>query len=252
MLKFFRQLRKDQLMSDKTRKYVLYAIGEIFLVVIGILIALQINNWNENRQLRAEELHILKTLKTDLVKGYETGASLLSEDAKQAQILAIYLLDPDWKTKLEPVSDMDSLITNVLFRMVTDIPVIQVGEDLNNSGKSTLISNEQVRNKLLKLDSDTERLRFQIDDKLNIQQSRIDELLIRHFNLRRMVKMLSGYNDPQEPLTDLDAILDNAELANVMSVKLTMSEFVLNNRTILQTTIKELIDLIDDELAELS
>src|SRR6056297_1764772 len=49
MLRFFRQLRKDQLMSYKTRKYLLYAIGEIFLVVIGILIALQVNNWNEER-----------------------------------------------------------------------------------------------------------------------------------------------------------------------------------------------------------
>ena len=49
MLRFFRQLRKDQLMSEMTRKYILYAIGEILLVVIGILIALQINNWNQQR-----------------------------------------------------------------------------------------------------------------------------------------------------------------------------------------------------------
>ena len=47
MIKFFRQIRQRLLMENKTSKYFKYAIGEIVLVVIGILIALQINNWNE-------------------------------------------------------------------------------------------------------------------------------------------------------------------------------------------------------------
>ncbi len=47
MIKFFRNIRKTLLTEGKTSKYFKYAIGEIVLVVIGILIALQINNWNE-------------------------------------------------------------------------------------------------------------------------------------------------------------------------------------------------------------
>jgi hypothetical protein len=50
MIKFYRKIRQNLLMENKTRKYFKYAIGEIILVVIGILIALQINNWNENRK----------------------------------------------------------------------------------------------------------------------------------------------------------------------------------------------------------
>ena len=50
MIKFFRKIRQNLLMQNKTSKYFKYAIGEIILVVIGILIALQINNWNENRK----------------------------------------------------------------------------------------------------------------------------------------------------------------------------------------------------------
>ncbi|MBC2846743.1 DUF6090 family protein [Winogradskyella flava] len=50
MIKFFRKIRQDLLSKGKTGKYLKYAIGEIVLVVIGILIALGINNWNENRK----------------------------------------------------------------------------------------------------------------------------------------------------------------------------------------------------------
>ena len=52
--------------ENKTANYLKYAIGEIVLVVIGILIALQINNWNENRKLRIEEIGMLKDIKEDL------------------------------------------------------------------------------------------------------------------------------------------------------------------------------------------
>ena len=50
MIKFFRKIRQNLLMENKTRKYFKYAIGEIVLVMIGILLALQINNWNEKRK----------------------------------------------------------------------------------------------------------------------------------------------------------------------------------------------------------
>ncbi len=50
MIKFFRHIRQQLLSEGKTGKYLKYAIGEIVLVVIGILIALQINNWNETRK----------------------------------------------------------------------------------------------------------------------------------------------------------------------------------------------------------
>ena len=55
-------------MENKTGKYFKYAIGEIILVVIGILIALQINNWNENRKQTALEIKHLKELKSDIVE----------------------------------------------------------------------------------------------------------------------------------------------------------------------------------------
>ena len=58
MIKFFRKIRQNLLMENKTGKYFKYAIGEIILVVIGILIALQINNWNENSKRKSKEIKI--------------------------------------------------------------------------------------------------------------------------------------------------------------------------------------------------
>ena len=50
MLRFFRTIRKQLMEQNKVRKYLLYAVGEILLVAVGILIALQVNNWNESAE----------------------------------------------------------------------------------------------------------------------------------------------------------------------------------------------------------
>ena len=66
MIKFFRQLRYGLLTNNNTKKYLKYALGEIILVVIGILIALQINNWNENRKTERKTINSLIALRNDL------------------------------------------------------------------------------------------------------------------------------------------------------------------------------------------
>jgi len=67
MLKFFRTIRKKLIEQDNVRKYLLYAIGEILLVVIGILIALQVNNWNEKRVQNNKEYDYLQEIRENLV-----------------------------------------------------------------------------------------------------------------------------------------------------------------------------------------
>ena len=68
MIKFFRKIRYDLMEKNKTGKYLKYAIGEIVLVVIGILIALAINNLNQIRIAENEEITILKAMKTDFLE----------------------------------------------------------------------------------------------------------------------------------------------------------------------------------------
>jgi hypothetical protein len=67
MIKFFRKIRQRLLSENKFTKYLIYALGEIVLVVIGILIALQINNWNETQKLRRLEISLLEEMKSNLL-----------------------------------------------------------------------------------------------------------------------------------------------------------------------------------------
>ena len=85
MIKFFRKIRQNLLMENvskgetgKTSKYIKYAIGEIVLVVIGILIALQINNWNErNKELKKEQA-FLKEINLDFKSNKSQLDSIIS------------------------------------------------------------------------------------------------------------------------------------------------------------------------------
>jgi hypothetical protein len=82
MIKFFRKIRQNMLMENKTGTYFKYAIGEIVLVVIGILIALSINNWNSKRIENTEEQNVLINLKKDFQLNKENLESVLSDNEK--------------------------------------------------------------------------------------------------------------------------------------------------------------------------
>ena len=75
MIKFFRKIRQKLLSENKFSKYLIYAIGEIALVVIGILIALQINNQNEARKAKVLEIELIRLLITDLEEKKEENIS---------------------------------------------------------------------------------------------------------------------------------------------------------------------------------
>lgn len=68
MIKFFRNIRQNLLNEGKTTQYLTYAVGEIILVVVGILIALQINNWNEDQKAKASTLTYINSMIGDLKK----------------------------------------------------------------------------------------------------------------------------------------------------------------------------------------
>ena len=85
MLTFLRKIRRSLIQSGSARTYLLYAIGEIALVVIGILIALQINNWNQAKQLRAQEKELVLVLHEEMLLNKQYLIKLLNHDIARAQ-----------------------------------------------------------------------------------------------------------------------------------------------------------------------
>ncbi|MBN7814619.1 DUF6090 family protein [Algoriphagus pacificus] len=96
MISFFRKIRQKLLSQNQVTRYLVYALGEIFLVVIGILIALQINNWNESQKNKATEQKLLKELKDDLsetLKDLKTDIVIASDHLAMSDSLysSLYL-----------------------------------------------------------------------------------------------------------------------------------------------------------------
>ncbi|MBC2838587.1 DUF6090 family protein [Robiginitalea sp. SC105] len=83
MIRFFRTLRQQALSGNRLGRYLLYAAGEITLVVIGILIALQVNNWNESQKELALEKEVLAEIMGDL----DSGVASLENDLRINQNL---------------------------------------------------------------------------------------------------------------------------------------------------------------------
>ena len=97
MLHLLRIIRKDLIQVNNVKKYFLYAIGEILLIVVGILIALQIGNWNQERRDRKEERVVLQAFANELEVGLaDLRNSLASLDHKDAALkqLAIAIKGP--------------------------------------------------------------------------------------------------------------------------------------------------------------
>jgi hypothetical protein len=98
MIKFFRHIRKQLLTENKFSRYMLYALGEILLLVIGILIALQVNNWNEERKNNLQERRLLsevqKELDSNIDKSIRSLLQLKTHDSL-ISILDFHMIDLD-------------------------------------------------------------------------------------------------------------------------------------------------------------
>ncbi|RED44225.1 DUF6090 family protein [Seonamhaeicola aphaedonensis] len=97
MIKFFRKIRQKLLSENKFRKYLIYAFGEIILVVIGILIALQINNWNEIQKNKAFEKEILQQIQSNLIKDKKT-LNRIAFNFEKAVMSSNKLLEGNWNS----------------------------------------------------------------------------------------------------------------------------------------------------------
>ncbi len=153
MLRFFRQLRKDQLMSDKSRKYLLYALGEILLVVIGILLALQINNWNTERLQYQDSINYHERILEDLDR-FIRRTALMEENAMEVRSLIVQTVDLLESKELpeEKVPVFEKTIERY-YQYSYRNPTLSTIQEMRNNGDFDLIFNIDLRNDLVELEN---------------------------------------------------------------------------------------------------
>ncbi len=159
MIKFFRHIRQRLLSESKFNppegrsragKYMLYAIGEIILVVIGILIALQINNWNEERKARKLESNFIELLIQDLNSDAENLSDLVegSDAAVESKNLILDYIDGDTAN----ISSLSTHFLNAVFHGInTFVPNKGAIEEIKSAGGLSLIKDQKVSNQILEL-----------------------------------------------------------------------------------------------------
>jgi hypothetical protein len=144
MIKFFRKIRQNMLSENKFSKYLIYAIGEILLVVIGILIALSINNWNDKNKNRKQERQVLLQLKEEYKENLtelDLKISMRKEMLEaSSRLLAYYDNNDSWKAADSVASDF-----TLTFYTPTFNPVIGVTSELLSSGKLYIIENNKLK-----------------------------------------------------------------------------------------------------------
>ena len=138
-------------MENKTGKYFKYAIGEIVLVVIGVLIALQINTWNANRLERKKERLIFKELRKEFVSNKQQLDTIVFYHMRSFQSVK-YVRS---KLPIDIVhTNLDSLAYHLFYMSWTHTfnPSKGVTNALMNSSTFNLISNDELRNLLISWD----------------------------------------------------------------------------------------------------
>jgi len=147
MIKFFRYIRKSLLMENKTGKYFKYAIGEIILVVIGILIALSVAEWNNSRHESKKETRLLK----ELHKGVSENLNNFNKELEITNACITRLIELDSLLKLDvPIANEHYYN---LFGNVYGLRSLNVNKPLYEDLKSTglvLIKDGKLRTQIIK------------------------------------------------------------------------------------------------------
>jgi len=149
MIKFFRKIRQNLLSEGKTGKYIKYAIGEIILVVIGILIALSINNWNQERIVKQENQVILKNLNKEFSENLIELDSSLSRFNKVIDGLDKLLTVMRNQDSNLTESEFDKLLHQT-FWTPNWAPSSFVLVELKNSGALSKLNNNNLKTLLFK------------------------------------------------------------------------------------------------------
>lgn len=258
MIKFFRRLRQNMIKENRVSKYLLYAIGEIVLVVIGILIALQINNRNENKKARKQEIKYLKNLQIDIQTELKNNDTIIAFRDNKAKV-GVEMLNFKKLETAQDIFEFEGAIQTV-FWWTTFIPTNNTYKELISSGNLNFIKNDSIKNYLLELDK---KYVF-IDNAEHHMRSEFDKYLYDPaiFNgdmLNVMDLKLSAeqskivLKEPSQiPVDDIvlqyERLLQNKTFINGLKLSIMNNVFIKNSHIELTTHLQKLNQLIKYDL----
>jgi hypothetical protein len=244
MIKLFRNIRKNLLNQGKTTKYFKYAIGEIFLVVIGILIALQLNTWNAQR---IQQNEVEATYRNMLEEISSTREHIkLRRDLLENVILknnkrSLYLMRLKNEDSIQQIYTSIKAVTNVL-TILYDMPTTSA---FLNDKNITSIENKKLKAVLLQVKRSI-RYGDIVDSYANNQLNTIIEPYItKNLNYAQMV---GGRDMIAINSTDTTIFFDNLELENLINLKIEIDNNKIDYLSGFETVLEVAAEEIQNEL----
>jgi hypothetical protein len=239
MIKFFRNIRQKLLAEGKTSRYLKYAIGEIVLVVIGILLALQISEWNTNYKRYKEEVQLLKDIHKEFLENKEQLKLVKSYHVMTYEATGTLLnMMPIDLSKIK-IDSIVSLLDKTYHNWTLN-PQMSTINTLINTSSFDLISNVELR-KLLQ--NWTDLYLDYYEDELNARYQVLNfhrPYMIKHYETR--------YVKNRRPLEELNwDFLQSIEFKNLVGIRHANLNQILdgegNDLKILSQTIDKIIEL---------
>jgi len=251
-------------MENKTGKYFKYAIGEIILVVIGILIALQINTWNQNRENRTQEKQIL----VQLLNEYENNLFQLNQkiSIRNATISSSFkLLQYKNDKTLNVVADSFNLhIGRILLRPTFD-PELGVTTELTSSGKLYLITNPSLRNNITSFPSFLGELREEEMVIYNQVEERLTPFVMEYYQFGKIIGEMfndeyikkqttfviaEGHNSVIDLFTQVEfkPLLNHPDFEDYLALMISNTVYTNEQSEGVKDKIEKIISLINEEL----
>jgi len=156
MIKFFRNIRQNLISEGKTAKYLKYAIGEILLVVIGILIALAVNNWNQENKDHRLGRDYLSRIHSDLVQDTISFRNIITSNTYLREEIKGFLVTLyNGVNSIEQVQNMSDIYDRALDQVFT--PNNNTYKGMVSSGTLGLIQNLELTEEIIDLYSEYEQ-----------------------------------------------------------------------------------------------
>ena len=249
MIKFFGKIRQKLLSENKFGKYLTYAIGEIILVVFGILIALQINNWNTSQINKSESKEFNQRLLNEFVGNLDLANTKIEKIENMINssrsILELFNKIPADKNP----RTLDSLIAIAIEGVKVEFRTGTLNEGLN-TGKVALIESELLKSKIYGLTSNIDYVREWDKTYSSYLSNILMPFLYENFNFRNMDNAFSNYSTGKSKFKTNrhKELLDNEEFENLIGNHYFQSNTQLEFHTNLKDEIEEIKELIEIEL----